>query len=377
MKVALVHSSGFKRLPAHIGADRAYFDAEKAGLVPRPYFITGASAGAIASAVCLPWTEKNFQEIYDAIINLKKSDIYSWRHWTEFCGALSLAESFLNFIPALHHDYLTSRRGQILLESAKTGLSLFVKIELFYEILKQPSIFSSEPLHRLLKRNFKYEAIWNSDIKLEIPATDLKNAETFYFTNYLPAHRQLPNRDDVLVDMTMASSSVPVFLPTISTQGRLLDDAALLNNLPIDRAMQAGCEIIFVIMHHPYLEKVHLNSQNITLVEELNRVMDLAIGRSTELTLEGYEKINHDLSVIETMEEIINEMPKSEKLSHLKILLEQLSAHGLKKTKIIPVMSEKSLPSLIFNKFNPEAMKKAYDLGYQAMKKTLSEISFA
>lgn len=373
MKVAIVHSSGFKRLPAHVGGDRAYFDAEQAGLVPHPCFITGASAGAIASAVCAPWTEKNFQEVAEAIINLKKSDIYSWRHLTELCGALTLGESFLSFLPPFSHDFSKTRRGQILIESIRTGISLTTKLGLFYELLEQPSIFSSDPLCRLLKRKLDFEAIWNSDIKLEIPAADLKNAKTFYFTNYLPEHRQLPNRDDVLVDMILASSSVVAFLQAISTQGRLLDDAALLNNVPIDRAMQAGCDVIFVAMYRPYLEKVHLNSPTITWVEELNRAMDLAIGRSTELTLEGHEKTNHDLGIIETVEEIMAEMPPSEKLSHLKILLAQLSAYGLQKTKIIPVMCERSLPSLTFNKFKPEAMKKSYDLGYQAMKQAIEK----
>src|SRR3989344_4061790 len=231
MKVALVLSSGFKRLAPHVGALRAYFEAEKAGKVPRPHFITGASAGAIASAACLPWNDKNFEKITDAIINLKKSNIYSIWHLTELCGVLTLGESFLNFIPALNHDFLRSRRGQILIESGRTGISLFAKLGFFYELLKQPSIFSSEPLRRLLKKQLDFEGIWNSDIKLEIPAADLKSAKMVYFTNHLPEHRQALNRDGLLVDMIRASSSVPAFLPAIPFGHHLLDDAALLDNL--------------------------------------------------------------------------------------------------------------------------------------------------
>jgi len=141
MKVALVCTSGMKRLAAHAGSLKCYFEEEKAGKAPHPHFITGASAGAIASAVFAPWTEKNFKKQTDAILNLKKSDIYSMWHLTELCGLITLGESFLNFIPALNHDFLRTRRGQILIESGRTGISLFAKLGFFYELLKQPSIF--------------------------------------------------------------------------------------------------------------------------------------------------------------------------------------------------------------------------------------------
>ena len=62
MKVALVCTSGMKRLAAHAGSLKCYFEEEKAGKAPHPHFVTGASAGAIASAVFAPWTEKNFKK---------------------------------------------------------------------------------------------------------------------------------------------------------------------------------------------------------------------------------------------------------------------------------------------------------------------------
>lgn len=376
MKVALVCTSGMKRLAAHAGSLKCYFEEEKAGKAPHPHFITGASAGAIASAVFAPWTEKNFKKQTDAILNLKKSDIYSMWHLTELCGLITLGESFLNFIPALNHDFLRTRRGQILIESGRTGISLFAKLGFFYELLKQPSIFSSEPLRRLLKKQLDFEGIWNSDIKLEIPAADLKSAKMVYFTNHLPEHRQAPNRDGLLVDMIRASSSVPAFLPAIPFGHHLLDDAALLDNLPLHRAIQAGCDVIFVLIHRPYLEKIFLRKEKITWVEELNRAMDLAIGRSTELTLQRHQEINYDLEIIETLKDVMEEMSSSPKLSQLKILLEQLTSYGLTKTKIIPVWCEESLPSLTFNKFDPEALKYSYKLGYQAMKKVLANIDW-
>lgn len=376
MKVAIVACSGFKRLPAHIGSYRFYFEAEKAGRVPRPYFITGASAGAIASAAVSPWNDSNFEKITHTIINLKKSNIFSIRHLTELFGVLTLGESFLNFIPPLDYDFLKTRRGQIVFESGRSGISLLTKIGLFYELLKQPSIFSSEPLRRFLKEKLDFAGIWNSDIKLEIPAADLKSAQMVYFTNYLPEHRQISNRNDVLVDMTRGSASVVAFLQTISLGNCILDDAALLNSIPLDRAMQAGCDVIFILMHRPYLEPINFKNSKVTWVEELNRAMDLAIGRGTELTLQWHEKINQDLEMAEQMEEILNKIPASEKTARLRVLLEKFSASGLKKTKILPVWSDEPLPNLNFNKFDSASLKKSYDLGYQAMKKTLEKTGF-
>ncbi|MDP3697804.1 MAG: patatin-like phospholipase family protein [Candidatus Taylorbacteria bacterium] len=385
MKVALVLSSGFKRLAPHVGALRAYFEAEKAGKVPHPHFIIGASAGAIASTACLPWSDKNFEKITDAIINLKKSNIYSMWHLTELCGALTLGESFLNFIPVLNHDFLRSRRGQILIESGRTGISLFAKLGFFYELLKQPSIFSSEPLSHLLKKQLDFEAIWNSDIKLEIPSVDLKTAEMFYFTNYLPEHRQCPNRDQAVIDAVRGSASVAAFLQPISIGNHLLDDAAILNNIPLDRAMNAGCEIIFVIMHMPYLEKVNLKNEKITWVEELNRAIDIAIGRNTELTLQWHHGINHDLEVIQVIDRILKQMfdnpnKTTEQFNQIQVLktaIGKLSSYGRTKTKIIPVFCDEQLPSMTFNQFNPPHLRRGIELGYRAMKKTLEKVSFS
>ncbi|TSC75159.1 MAG: hypothetical protein G01um101444_5 [Parcubacteria group bacterium Gr01-1014_44] len=380
MKVALIASSGFKRMAPHFGAFQAYFEAEKAGQVPHPYFITGTSAGAIASARCLPWTEKNFQEAIQAVINLKKSDIYSIWHLTELCGALTLGESFLNFIPILQHDFLRTSRGQILIESGRTGISLLTKLGFFYELLKQPSIFSSEPLRRLLKRQFDFEGIWNSNIKLEIPAADLKTAQMVYFTNYLPEHRNHHQRDDLLVDAVRGSAST-AFLPAISMGNRLLDDAAILNNLPIDRAIKAGCDTIFVIMHMPYLEKIMIKNNRMTWVEELNRAMDIAIGHNTKLTLQWHNGINNDLEIIETLEKIIEKMwdnPKktAEQFCQIRALKEKISkltSYGQTKTKIIPVLCDEPLPSMTFSQFKPEFLRQGVALGYQAMKNTIAE----
>ncbi len=366
-KVGFVCCSGFKRLAADVGSFRCYFDAEKAGRVPHPYFITGASAGAVASVICLPWTEKNFDKVTEAIINLKPSDICSIGHLTELFGALTLGESFLNFIPVFQHDYFKTRRGRLLLELVKSGLSVAAKTALFWELLKQPSIFSSEPLRRLLrqKKPLDFRAIWSSVIKLEIPAVDLKSNQMFYFTNYLPEHREWPNRDDSLVDAVRGSSSVPAFLPAISFVKYLLDDAALLNPVPLDRAMRAGCDVIFVLMHRPYMETADLKTNKITWVDELNQAMDLAIGHSAELTLRWHEKINQDLEVIEQLEKMEYANGPA------RVLLSKLSAYGQKKTRIIPVIGEQPLPDLTFDKFNPKDQQLGYQIGYQNMKKAL------
>ncbi|OGN11331.1 MAG: hypothetical protein A3C71_01975 [Candidatus Yanofskybacteria bacterium RIFCSPHIGHO2_02_FULL_43_15c] len=387
IKVGFVCCSGFKRLHAFGGAFYRYFKGEKAGQVPHPYFITGVSTGAIASAVYLPWTEENFSKATRAIMKLKKKNIYSFSHWLELYGAMSLGESMLNFIPALHRDSQQTPHGRILLESGRTALSVAAKFWLFWKFLKQPSIFSSEPLRHLLKNSqshLDFNGIWNSDIKLEIPAANLKTARTEYFTNYLPEHREAPNRNGLLVDWTMASSSMPAFLPAIQIGHRLLDDAALLDNLPLDRAIQAGCDVVFVLIFRPYLEKIFLRSDKINWTEELSRAMDLTIGRSTELTLERHQEINNDLKIIERLKEKVSKLYNREgrttsEMNTLECMsydISKLSAHGLKKTKIIPVWCEKSLPSLTFNNFNSESLQKAYELGYEAMDKTLAEINF-
>ena len=168
-KVGFVCCSGFKRLSAFAGALYRYFKEEKAGQVPHPYFITGASAGAIASAVFSPWTEENFIKATKSIINLEKKNIYSFSHWLELCGALTVGESMLNFIPALHRDSQQTSYGRILLESGRATLSIAAKFWLFWEFLKQPSIFSSEPLRQLLRNSqshLDFDGIWNGHIRL-------------------------------------------------------------------------------------------------------------------------------------------------------------------------------------------------------------------
>lgn len=393
--VGFVSAGGFRRLPLHVGAKYRYFLAEKEGRVPHPFFMCGSSAGAISDVACLPWTDENFKKVAHTIINLRQKDMFDLPAEVKMVAGFSIAESFLGFVHVLCPNL--SQRAKLGIEAGRTLLSLGAKVAPLYELfLRQPSLYSNAPLRRFLKsprKGIDFKGIWESDIHLEIPAVDILTGEEYIFS--LDHNRHRPDRDERLISALLASSSLPAHFPLEKLDGHLLDDAAILNSIPVHRAIAAGCQNIFVLLYSN-------NGTSPTVenwVDELTRALDISMGEIIRLNLSWHISINQDLLALRQIEQEIFALEQTlHKFDELAVVPEQENAKGLLKeafrekieklraklntfsftskevTTIIPVMSDAPIPEQYFRQFKRELMEEALNLGYAAMEKTLKDL---
>lgn len=388
--IGIVAAGGFKRLPMHNGALYRLWQAEQEGQVPHPYYASGSSAGIIALTACLPWTEQNFKKVGNAVLNLKKSDIYT--HWTQMkiIVGLHAAELALTLFLRKRINAVEEKSSflkQLAIESLRAGAPLGVEAAFLKRLFSLPSLYSNSPLQKLLKKkegkNLDFKGIWDSDIQLEIPAVDIHTGTEFIFE--LAKEKQRPNRDDRLVEAILASASLPAHFPSVKLDGKYLKDAAILNNVPIHRAVLAGCETIFVLLYSNNGTATVGNSW----IDELTRALDICINENTRKTLLWHSSINQDLAVsIEQERQIIKlesdlkeitpgalQDRMRQRLSNLKNNLKHYAFYGKRLTNIIPVMTDEHIPEQYFRKFDRALMKQAMDIGYRAMDKTLANLA--
>jgi hypothetical protein len=390
--VGFVSAGGFRRLPMHVGAKYSYFSAEEKGYVPHPFFMGGSSAGAISDAACLPWTDRNFQKVARTILDLRQKDMFTFPTEVKLVAGLSIAESFLGFIHVLCPDL--SREVKFGIESGRTLLSLGAKAAPLYELfLRQTSLYSNAPLRRLLKdpgKGLDFPNIWNSDIRLEIPAVNILTGKEYIFS--LDDNWFHPDRDGRLISALLASSSLPAHFPLEKLDDQLLDDAAILNSIPIHRAIAAGCQTIFVFLYS--------NNGGISVMEnwvdELSRALDISMGEIIKHNLAWHvnvnqyqQKVKQTQRKVAELEEAIYQLdqlvvvPEQEgirgflneeirqKLDQLKAGLGEYPCVKENTVTIIPVMSDAPMPEQYFRKFNKELMLQAMEIGFEAMTQTL------
>lgn len=371
-KVGLVWPGGFKNLAPHVGGAAAYFHLWEKGLVPRPSFVTGSSAGAIVAVISSPWTEKVLEQGVSVITHLTEKQIYRLRRITELLGLLNIAESFSNFISP-------PRRWQpwakLLFETGKSMLSLGTKGATSYELLHHPSIFSSQPVRQLLQRNLEplFPLIWGTEaIPLEISAVNLEMACSKYFSNFRSEDCQRTDRNERLLNFLLGSISIPAFLEKMVIDGQLMDDAAILNNAPIERAVLMGCEIIIFFQQSPFQEKQIMPPEKTRWMEELARALDLSIKEHTRKRIDWHCETNADVVNLEELKIDLQSIPFSaEQKTLLEKRLSRFSFAQKKPVQIIKVISAEKIPDINFQKFDQDNLFWGVNLGYEAARDTL------
>lgn len=380
--IGIVAAGGFKRLPMHTGA---LYRLSQTGC--KPAFAIGSSAGAVAMAACLPWTEQNFKKVNEAVINLKKSNIYtSWTQMKIIVG-LHVAELALTLILREKINAAEEKSSLLLtklaIELVRAGAPLGVEGAFLKRLFSLPSLYSPAPLRKFLRKQFDFNGIWHSAIQMEIPAVDIHTGTEFIFELNKERHR--PDRNERLVEAILASASLPAHFPLVKLDGHYLDDAAILNSVPIHRAVLAGCETIFVLLYSNNGTATVGNSW----IDELTRALDICINENTRKTLLWHSSINQDLAVSMEQERQVIELESDlkevargdlqdrmyQKLSNLKNNLKHYAFYGKRLTNIIPVMTDEHIPEQYFRKFDRDLMKQAMDIGYRAMDKTLANLT--
>lgn len=93
---------------------------------------------------------------------------------------------------------------------------------------------------------FDFDAFFSSKSEIEIVATDCATGEPGYFSER--------HNEKRLLDILLASCSLPVIYKQVTIDGREYIDGSIADAIPFARAMQKGCDRVLVILSKPVTE---------------------------------------------------------------------------------------------------------------------------
>jgi NTE family protein len=104
---------------------------------------------------------------------------------------------------------------------------------------KRASVHSNSGLRAIIEAGIDYENLEDATIPFEVVTTSLTDGRERWL-----AHGNA-------VEAILASSAIPSILPPVVIDGDVLIDGGVVNNVPISRAMLAGCTRIYVLLCGP------------------------------------------------------------------------------------------------------------------------------
>jgi NTE family protein len=113
---------------------------------------------------------------------------------------------------------------------------------------KRASVHSNSGLRAIVEAGIDFENLQDATIPLEVVTTSLTDGRERWITH------------GNAVEAILASSAIPSIFPPVIIDGDVLVDGGVVNNVPISRAISAGCTRLYVLLcgplhYHPPLPK--------------------------------------------------------------------------------------------------------------------------
>jgi len=104
---------------------------------------------------------------------------------------------------------------------------------------KRPAVHANTGLQKIIEAGIDFENLEDAAIPFELVTTSLTDGRERWIAHG-PA-----------VEAILASSAIPSIFPPVTIDGDVLVDGGVVNNVPISRALAAGCTRIFVLLCGP------------------------------------------------------------------------------------------------------------------------------
>jgi NTE family protein len=113
---------------------------------------------------------------------------------------------------------------------------------------KRASVHSNTGLRRIIEAGIDYDNLQDTAIPFEVVTTSMTDGRERWIAHG-PA-----------VEAVLASSAIPSIFPPVVIDGDVLVDGGVVNNVPISRAIDAGCTRLYVLLcgplhYHPRLPR--------------------------------------------------------------------------------------------------------------------------
>jgi NTE family protein len=104
---------------------------------------------------------------------------------------------------------------------------------------KRPAVHANSGLRAVIEAGLDYGNLEEAVIPIEVVATSLRDGDERWISRG-PA-----------VEAILASSAIPSIFPPVPIDGDLLIDGGVVDNVPVSRALAAGCDRIYVLLCGP------------------------------------------------------------------------------------------------------------------------------
>ena len=104
---------------------------------------------------------------------------------------------------------------------------------------KRAAVHANTGLRKIIEQGLDYENLEDAIIPVEVVTTSLTDGRERWI-GHGPA-----------TEAILASSAIPSIFPAVTIEGDLLVDGGVVNNVPISRALAAGCDRIYVLLCGP------------------------------------------------------------------------------------------------------------------------------
>ena len=342
--IAFLVPGTFARLAYHHGFFQAWYDHG----FPRPDIVVAASAGALVWAAIVTWSAEAFARLRDVVRNLTRNKIAVFRPELK----RSLLQSFLiaaSFVIGVIFlvRYLNP------LPTVFVGacvLLVLIGSGVFFgrSFWKSPSVFTTEPLRKLLEKTLDFDAIFRSPIELRILATDLEKPGAILFSNHETSDEPLhtdpnnPAHCQRFLKILLGSTSIPGIFPWVEVDNRALGDAEIWT----DRAIHYVEQYRHVLIFDYWVGKgLRTETRPKTWLGYFFRAFDIARDRnSLNKERDYYERCQRN--------------PELPELFHVRASHQLLG----------------QMPELSLDSFNKQQLQTAMELGYRIFEENMPAI---
>jgi predicted acylesterase/phospholipase RssA len=195
------------------------------------------------------------------------------------------------------------RRGsQFLASTKRLGKRVLDQINL-------SSFVAMEPFQDVLQNSIRFDLIQRSKRYIRIGAVRWDIGFVHYFTN-----------SDLTVDIgpkiVQASAAVPGFFPRVSVNGVEYADGGVIENSPLQGAVEANADVLHVVTSLPQTADVPADL-TVNTLDTLYRMLVINVTKSLRRDIERYRNVNDALLVLQTLRESGNTGPAYEMLQQL------------------------------------------------------------
>ena len=154
------------------------------------------------------------------------------------------------------------------------------------------ALISVEPFREMLDRTIPSQAIYESDRKLRIVATNWETGEVKTFENADVANEEFGPQ------MIMASAAIPGLFPPVKMGDHLYVDGGTVMNTPLKCALQAGATTMHVVYLDPDVGNIPIR-RLMNSIDTFDRVFTIMLATKINEDIETAAWINQGLRAME------------------------------------------------------------------------------